>query len=101
MKSINQDLKKLIKGLVEEDYLICDKCNHRATNNRSLNLHIQSKHENIKYKCPDCDKIYSNKGYMLIHKKNKHEKKKIKCEYCVYHFRGNMKKKPSKCKGLW
>ena len=27
-----------------------------------LNLHIQSKHETIKYKCPDCDKIYSNKG---------------------------------------
>ena len=81
MNLLNNDLRELIKGVVQEDPLKCNQCDYRATRRQSLKQHVESMHENVKFKCPNCDKAYSNKTHMLNHKKATHQLRKLNVSF--------------------
>ena len=47
-------LKEHIKNVHLGIRYHCDQCDHKATQQSSLNVHIKNKHEGVQYKCDDC-----------------------------------------------
>ena len=43
---------------------LCNLCGYKGTKQSSLTVHIQSKHEGIKYSCSNFDKPFSKKGHI-------------------------------------
>ena len=63
---------------------ICSNCDKQFTRKSSLERHIKSSHEGIKYPCNKCDKTYANKVDVKNHVKSVHEGVKFQCEFCDF-----------------
>ena len=66
----------------------CDICNKSFVQNRVLEMHMKTVHENLtSYKCASCDKIFKQKGNLKRHLKTVHENiKPFKCDACELMF---------------
>ena len=62
----------------------CNKCDYQATQQISLQRHIESIHEGIKYPCNQCDYQATEKGSLQRHVATMHSNKILKCELCDY-----------------
>ena len=61
----------------------CNTCDYRTKYKANLNVHIEAKHEGVKYKCSQCD--YTGTKYGLKdHGRSKHGGKLYVCELCDY-----------------
>ena len=61
----------------------CNTCDYRTKYKTNLNVHIEAKHEGVKYKCIQCD--YTGTKYGLKdHGRAKHGGKLYVCELCDY-----------------
>ena len=52
----------------------------------SLNMHMQTVHEGLKFPCDECDKQFTQKGYLNVHMKSVHEGKTFICDKCEKRF---------------
>ena len=52
--------------------LSCDKCDYQAKQSQKLKLHIDAKHNNVKYWCDKCDYSSGYPHHLSTHKKRKH-----------------------------
>ena len=67
-------------------------CDHLATTQRKLTLHVKVMHEGFRYACDQCDYKATRKDnllYLHINSKHsaKHEGVKYACDYCDYQAR--------------
>jgi len=62
----------------------CNQCDHQSTRQDYLRVHIQSKHEGIKYACSQCEYQATQQGSLKIHIQSKHEGIKYACSQCAY-----------------
>ena len=62
----------------------CNECSYRATQQASLNRHIESKHENRKFSCPQCEYLAGRQDTLVKHIQSKHEGVKYPCKLCDY-----------------
>merc|ERR1712133_174998 len=51
----------------------CNQCDYESDYKDSLTYHIQSKHENVRYYCDQCDKKFTLVGSLNKHIKSVHE----------------------------
>ena len=62
----------------------CNECSYRATQQASLNRHIESKHENRKLSCPQCEYQAGRHDTLVKHIQSRHEGVKYPCKLCDY-----------------
>ena len=62
----------------------CNECSYRATQQASLNRHIESKHENRKFSCPKCEYQAGRQDTLVKHIQSRHEGVKYPCKLCDY-----------------
>ena len=62
----------------------CDQCFSEFKTTTGLKLHIQNKHDKIKYSCDQCEFTASQKGHIIRHKKVRHEGFRVSCQSCNY-----------------
>ena len=60
----------------------CQQCDHQATTSSNLTNHVKSKHEGIKYPCQQCEYQGSSLSNLQVHIKSKHEGIKHQCQQC-------------------
>jgi len=65
----------------------CNLCNFKSTQKSGLKLHIQSIHEGIKYSCKHCEYKATTQSSLTIHIKSIHEGAKYACNRCDYKAR--------------
>ena len=59
-------------------------CQNTFANKHNLTVHIQSKHEGIKYACDHCGNQFNQKSHLTTHFQSKHEGIKNACDQCDY-----------------
>ena len=72
----------------------CNQCDHQASTQGNLKIHIQSVHEKIRYYCNQCDYQATPNGDLKTHIQSVHEKIKYSCNQCDHQAtgKGNLKK---------
>ena len=72
----------------------CNKCDHQASTQGNLKIHIQSLHEKIQYSCNQCDYQATPNGDLKTHIQSVHKKIKYSCNQCDHQAtgKGNLKK---------
>ena len=65
-------LKHEGKQMIDEKYS-CEYCEYKAKENRSLKLHIKTKHEGLTYHCEMCDYKAAYSSQVKSHKLDKHD----------------------------
>ena len=72
----------------------CNQCDHQASTQGNLKIHIQSVHEKIWYSCNQCDYQAAQNGDLKTHIQSVHEKIKYSCNQCDHQATGkrNLKK---------
>ena len=58
--------------MIDEKYS-CEYCEYKAKENRSLKLHIKTKHEGLTYHCEMCDYEAAYSSQVKSHKLDKHD----------------------------
>ena len=58
----------------------CDQCEHVASKKLSLKLHIQSKHEGLRFPCDHCDYKATQKQLLKKHINEKHDGSMFSCD---------------------
>ena len=66
--------------------LTCNLCNAKFNIRKTLQSHIQSAHEGLRYKCNPCDKMYTSNSTLWSHIKAVHEGVKYECQQCGNKF---------------
>ena len=66
--------KHYVKLVHEGQNFECPQCQHKATQESSLQTHIKSVHENQRFQCPQCEYKATQKGNLQTHIKSVHEK---------------------------
>ena len=56
------------------------KCEHAATTASSLKIHIEIKHEGVRYLCDKCHYTATGAGYLRRHTKCKHARVSYPCD---------------------
>ena len=73
--------KKKVDGM-----FLCDQCKTQFTTTRSLNRHIQSIHEGVKFDCDQCNYQATQLAGLKTHIMGKHEGTKFHCNTCGQQF---------------
>ena len=63
---------------------IMHQCDYQPTQRRNLQVHIQSKHERVRYPCSKCDYQATTQGSLQKHIQSQHEGIKYPCNQCDY-----------------
>jgi len=92
-KIINDTNSEKIITQNVEGMFICDQCQNQFTTKGSLKMHIQAKHDGIKYACSQCEYQTSYQSDLNKHFRSKHEGFKYSCNQCEYQAtqQGNLK----------
>ena len=83
-KIINDTNSEKIITQNEEGIFTCEQCQNQFTTKGSLKIHIQSKHDGIKYACNHCEYQGTTQGNLKIHIQSKHDGIKYACNHCEY-----------------
>jgi len=75
-----------VKSIHEGLKYQCQQCDYQATDPSSLRQHIKSKHEGVKYPCQQCDYQFTNPSSLRQHIKSKHEGVRYPCQQCDNQF---------------
>ena len=78
------DIMKLHIEFMHEEEGYCPHCDYKATLKGNLKIHIESKHNKIKYPCQQCAHKASTKQSLKLHIQSIHDKIKYSCEKCEY-----------------
>lgn len=62
----------------------CDNCDYQATQKANLKKHKQSMHEGLSYFCDQCTFTSNHKANILKHRQTRHQKIKYLCELCDF-----------------
>ena len=62
----------------------CNQCDYQATRQSSLQRHIESRHEGIKYPCNQCDYLATQQDSLQTHIAAKHSDRILKCDDCDF-----------------
>ena len=84
------------KGRQKTVMYACNQCDHLTMCKKSLDRHIQSKHEGVNYFCNQCDQQFTIQGSVTSHIRSVHygvryayiklhEDVKYPCNQCDYH----------------
>ena len=95
-----RDVLQLLLGLVHcagqqsQIKYSCNQCDHQASTQGNLKIHIQSLHEKIQYSCNQCDYQATPNGDLKAHIQSVHEKINYSCNQCDHQAtgKGNLKK---------
>ena len=71
-------------------------CGYKATQNRSLQHHINSVHEGQIFSCSQCEKKYTTKASLQAHITSDHEGQVFTCTQCEYKQQSNTENKSKK-----
>ena len=82
MNAISVNIKLLNKDVLVTRHIQIKQCEHRATQQRHLTRHIQSKHEGVCYDCDQCEYQATRQVYLVNHIKVKHEGVRYLCDLC-------------------
>ena len=55
---------------------------YQGTSKSKVTVHINSKHNNVRYSCDICEATFAQKGHIRLHKMAKHGEEKISCDQC-------------------
>ena len=77
-------LDRHLKSVHEGVKYPCDQCNHKATLKDSLQKHIKAIHDGVKYPCLQCSYKASFQSDLLIHQKSVHKGVKYPCGKCNF-----------------
>ena len=69
---------------VSSNLFRCEHCDYKATTKSSLQQHMKSIHDGVKYSCKYCDYKATPKSNLQQHVKSLHDLVKYSCEYCDY-----------------
>ena len=61
-------------------------CDYSSLKKSQLQVHVQIKHQNIKYTCDQCDYVATQPLNLSKHKKIVHEGFQIQCDQCEQKF---------------
>ena len=81
-------LKKPAKSPCVQPHL-CPQCGHKASSKGALQIHIQVKHEGIRYLCPQCDYQATTKGSLRTHISSVNDPQKHLCPHCGFAANSN------------
>lgn len=70
--------------MTRADRFVCDICEYKATRQTHLTLHIESKHEGIRYGCNICPFKTITNNFLKVHKQFAHEGKRFECNSCDF-----------------
>ena len=70
--------------VLEDSRLKCENCYMNFVDRQTLQRHIRSKHEGIRYSCDQCDQKFSRPIYLKVHIRAIHEGLKFSCNQCNY-----------------
>ena len=76
--------------MTRADRFVCDICEYKATRQTQLTLHIESKHEGIRYGCNICPFKTITNNFLNVHKQFVHEGKRFECNYCDFKNKLNL-----------
>jgi len=62
----------------------CEHCDYKVTTKKSLNIHVKTRHEGLRYPCEQCDLKFTSKSGVSRHIMSVHMKIRFPCEYCDY-----------------
>ena len=62
----------------------CKYCDKQYTRKSSINRHVTSTHERVKFKCDICQKLFTDKHKLKQHIKSVHFWQRFPCDLCDY-----------------
>ena len=88
MKEVEQMSQQQKEDIEQKTSYKCEQCHHVATKKLSLKLHVQSKHEGLRFPCDHCDYKATQKHLLKKHITEKHDGMMFVCngEKCELKF---------------
>ena len=71
--SLAGDLKIHVESKHEGVRYPCSQCEHAATTAEALKIHVKSKHDGVRYPCPECEFYSTTASYLKKHIAKKHK----------------------------
>jgi len=62
----------------------CEECNYSSARPSDLRIHIESKHQGVRYPCGDCEYAATEPRQLKRHREAKHEGIRYPCDECEY-----------------
>ena len=59
-------------------------CEYAATTTGDLKIHVENKHEGVRYPCPECEYVATTSKNLKINVESKHVGVRYSCKHCEH-----------------